>query len=305
MLYYLQEWNQLESASILAIFGPTEDRDTWVTELSLDMIQAFQVQDVLVTYAMCDRPAGQVFTPSVVIKKLICQLLEQSPGLILEAPEIFNSRIFRMFTDFDQACLLFGSIVARLSASATSLAIIIDRIDCCEADMTDSNQSQDLVGFLSGLSKKYSNRLKVIITSADEPPDDNDLPIELAMSTCAIATRTRPLNKESYLRSSRRRITFNISIPLRNSEGLVAERRYRKAVGLEQLYMLRRELRATPHTSLVWKKRLEPRSPRQNMIYRYFGLQQTYIHTSGQGITLWNENDGNPPRGTQWMKIIF
>ena len=43
MLDYLQEWNELPYPSVLGIFGPNKDRDSWVTEFSLDMIQAFQV----------------------------------------------------------------------------------------------------------------------------------------------------------------------------------------------------------------------------------------------------------------------
>src|SRR5437763_7463195 len=87
MLDYLQEWNELPYPSVLGIFGPNRDRDSWVTEFSLDMIQAFQVQNELVTFALCDRPSDQHYTPVVVIKRLICQLLEQRPMLILEEPE--------------------------------------------------------------------------------------------------------------------------------------------------------------------------------------------------------------------------
>ena len=267
MLDYLQEWNRLKSASILAIFGPTEDRDTWITEFSLDMIQAFQVQDVLVTSAMCDRPAGQVFTPTMVIKKLICQLLEQNPGLILEAPEILSLRTFRRVTDFDHASLLFCSIVAKLTMP---LAIIVDRIDCCEADMSDSNESQDLVGFLSELLKTHPRKVKVIITSADEPPDDEDLPVELAVSTCMIATRARPLSKEAYYWGFSRRVTFNIHLaprvydPLQRTVSL-------KAVGLEQLYKLRRHFDNRMY-SLNWDRKLKVRTTRQKMICRRFCL---------------------------------
>lgn len=276
MLDYLQKWNRLESASILAIFGPTWDRDTWVTEFSLDMVQAFQVQGVLVTFAMCDRPAGQVFTPPVVIKKLICQLLEQSPGLILEAPDILNSLVFRRFINFDQACLLFGSIVARLT---TPLAIIVDRIDCCEADMTDSDDSQDLVGFLSELLKNHPHQVKVIITSADEPPDDGGLPVELAVSTCMIATRTRPLSKEAPRQGICGRITFEFDTFQFAGNKLFTVQR-RKAVGLEQLYKFRRDIDKREYV-VNWPKKFEPRSARQKTIYRYFGLQKIFISRFG------------------------
>jgi hypothetical protein len=273
MLDYLDEWNRLSSVSILAIFGPTTDRDTWVTEFSLDMIQAFQVQDVLVTFALCDRPEEQVFTPTTVIKTLVCQLFEQNPGLILEAPEVLNSRVFRKINDFDQACVLFDSIIARLT---TPLAIIIDRIDCCEARITNSTDPQEIIGFLSQLLKTYAYRVKVIITSADDPPKDKDLTAQLAMSTCLIATRTRPLSREVYRRGMFRPVTFGVDIIYNPTR----EVRHRNISGLENLYKLRRDVGYSQHF-VFWSGRLVPRTARQKMIFHHFDLQDANIDEYG------------------------
>src|SRR4051812_11245221 len=79
VLEYLKAWNSLPHASILAIFGPTRGRDSWVTEFALDTIQAFQVQNELVTFVMCDRSGAIPYTPETLIKILICQILEQRP----------------------------------------------------------------------------------------------------------------------------------------------------------------------------------------------------------------------------------
>lgn len=272
MLDYLEEWNQLSSASILAIFGPTQDRDTWVTEFSLDMIQAFQVQDVLVTFALCDRPERQVFTPTEVIKTLVCQLLEQNPGLVLEAPEIINSRVFRKINDFDQACVLFDSIVSRL---ATPLAVIIDRIDCCEARIANSKDPEDLIGFLSQLLKTHAHQVKIIITSADDPPEDEDLSAHLALSTCLIATRTRPLSRDAYHRAILRPVEFEVSI----YHPTKAIRIY-CPIGLENLYKLKGEV-GNSHIILTWKGWLVSRTRRQKMILRHFDLQNSTMDKRG------------------------
>lgn len=261
ILEYLKEWNQLECPSILAIFGPTDDRDTWVTEFSLDMIQAFQVENVLVASAMCDRPAGQVFTPTVVIKTLICQLLERNPELILEAPEILNLRTFHRVGGFGQACMLFRSIVARLTMP---LAIIVDRIDCCEADRSDSNESQDLIGFLSKLPRNEPPQLKVIITSADMPPDDEDLPADLAVSTCMIATRTRPFRKEAYYQGTRRPLSFMVGVFPSRSDTCAYHQRF----GREQLQKWCKSIERK-NSELFNSVILPPRMTKKAMIFRH------------------------------------
>lgn len=281
MLDYLQEWNRLESASILAVFGPTEDCDTWVTEFSLDMIQAFRVQDLLVTFAMCDRPADQIFTPTMVIKKIICQLLEQRPELIVEAPDLFRPRVFLKVTDFDEACRLLSSIVSRLS---TSFAVILDRIDCCQPDTGDSEHPGDLVGFLSELLKEHTERAKIIITSGEVPPENEDLPSELPISICMINTRKRPLHKDDYCRGIRRRPRFDIHIDPTNEYPAF----HRRVVGVEQLYKFRwlmdnagivfggnrsvRWISSDPDWELSWEGRLRPRTSRERMIYQHFWI---------------------------------
>ncbi len=229
MLEYLQEWNELESASILAIFGPSGDRDTWVTEFSLDMMQAFQVQDELVTSALCDRPEDQYWTPTIVIKKLICQLLEQRPMLIVDTPEIFNLRVFQKVTHFDQACRVFGLIVAGLD----SIAIIVDRVELCQRDPNDTS-SQDLVGFLSRLIRKYPKKVRVLLTCAEEPPDH--LHPEFAISICMISTK-RSVSRESYEASRRGRVKFDVtySDEDRNSWHAIV-------IGAENLYKLKERL---------------------------------------------------------------
>lgn len=179
ILGHLEEWNSLPYASILAVFGPTLERDSWVTEFILDTIQAFQVQNELVTFVMCDRPDEEHYNPLILIKTIICQILEQRPSLILEEPELFSSRIFQRTQNFDQACVLLQNIIARLD----HMVLLIDRIDRCQSDTSESDE--DLPEFLIQLVRNYGKKLKVIVTSTDFPPED--LPDNLPISVCQIS----------------------------------------------------------------------------------------------------------------------
>jgi len=184
ILGYLEEWNALPYASILAVFGPTRERDTWVTEFILDTIQAFQVQGELVAFVMCDRPNNEYYTALDIIKIIICQILELRPTLILEEPEIFNLRDFHRASEFMEACSLLKRIVARLDR----IVILIDRIDRCQPDSSDS--TEEVINLMLQLLQIHGNSMRIIITSADSTPKAShpNLPI----SFCQISTQNMP-----------------------------------------------------------------------------------------------------------------
>jgi hypothetical protein len=123
--------------------------------------------------------------------------------LIVDTPEIFNLRVFQKVTHFDQACRVFGLIVAGLH----SIVIIVDRVDLCQRDPIDTS-SQDLVGFLSRLIRKYPKKVRVVLTCAEEPPDH--LHPELAISICMISTK-RSVPRESYEALRRGRVKFDVT----------------------------------------------------------------------------------------------
>lgn len=184
ILGYLEQWNALPHASILAVFGPTRERDTWVTEFILDTIQAFQVQGELVAFVMCDRPNNEYYTALDIIKIIICQILELRPTLILEEPEIFNLRVFQRASKFVEACSLLKQIVARLDR----IVILIDRIDRCQPDSNDPVQG--VINLMLKLVQIHGNSTRIIITSADPTPKAccTNLPISL----CQISTQRIP-----------------------------------------------------------------------------------------------------------------
>ena len=278
ILDFLQQWKELALPSVLAIFGPSEGRDTWVTEFSLDLIQACKLQGGSVASAMCDRPDGQLFTPTTVIKKLICQLLEQNPRLILEAPEVLNLRVCRAIQDFDQACYLFTSVV---TAVTTPLTVIIDRIDCCEASPTHDDESQNLVEFFSQLITKQSPQLKVIITSGDELPEGGIQSSDLALSACMIDSRKRH-HRRDEIPALGHRLVFNVHT-FRHNEFDRGQRR--RAFGLEQLYRMRKSM-LNKCNDISWDQKLVPKTDRQQMILRYFRMER--FRGRKQGIHIYD-----------------
>lgn len=265
ILDFFKEWKSLPVPSILAIFEPSLDRDTWVTEFSMDLVQACKLQGELVASAMCDMPDVQPFTPTIVIKRLICQLLEQYPQLIVAAPGVLNVRACRSVQGFDHASSLFKSVLASLTRSLT---VIIDRIDCCEIDATDINDSQDLVEFLSQLVESYPpHRFKVIITTGDDLPKGESLSPGLAISTCTIASRIRPARRDA-VRPVRKPVRFSVKTFTSWQDAI-----YRDVTGLERLYRMRK-LMQKKCNNITWETKLVARTPRQKMICRYFRLDE-------------------------------
>ncbi|MCJ1437200.1 60S ribosomal protein L28 [Xylographa pallens] len=183
ILLYLTFWTRLSANSILWISAPTSNRDTWVTDFSLDVIRTSLAQDVLLSFVLCDRPSGASYTDTQLVKRLICRIIEKQPTLVVESPELFDERLFQRAEIFEQVWRVFGRIVATVEP----LFIIIDRLDLCQMKFR-SDEGETLLTRLSELVERNSKSLKIIVTSAEpDPPPSN-----LAISFCKIETHTRP-----------------------------------------------------------------------------------------------------------------
>ncbi|KAK6369562.1 hypothetical protein LTS17_009468 [Exophiala oligosperma] len=181
VLEYLEAWSSLPHASILAIFGPTRGRDSWVTEFALDTIQAFQVQNELVTFVLCDRSRVKQYSPKTLIKILICQILEQRPTLVLEEPDLFTLHHCQSAVELNQLCNLLGRMISRIDR----IAIIIDRIESCRQDQ--GNEKDEIFEFLVGIVEILGKGAKIIITSANPLPTAP--PHNVPISMCQISTQ--------------------------------------------------------------------------------------------------------------------
>ncbi|CZR59012.1 uncharacterized protein PAC_08904 [Phialocephala subalpina] len=160
-------WGENRNVPFLAI-GPYGSKDSWVTNFSLDLISLLRSQKQLTTFALCDRPdVNKPWSPTRLMKQLVGQLLEQNPMLMLQEPQIFNTRNFQNAKEMPQVWRIFKKIAAKMD----SLFIVIDRIDRCEGEDTmDISIGDDLLRMLSDLVTLHEGKIKLIVTSAEQPP---------------------------------------------------------------------------------------------------------------------------------------
>jgi hypothetical protein len=172
--------------------GPFGSKDSWVTCFSRDLIRLLQSQDVKMTFTFCDQQEGWTLTPTLLIKRLIGQLLEQNPTLVLQEPRVFNVRVFQNTSSFDAVWDIFERVVAK---EKHSVFIVIDRIDCCTGmSSEDVSTGHDLLSRLSELVCVSNGNLRVIITCAEPVPEQ--LREELKLSYFELNTQALPHRRE-------------------------------------------------------------------------------------------------------------
>ncbi|KAJ4855447.1 uncharacterized protein T069G_11005 [Trichoderma breve] len=163
----LAEWRKLcdsSQNSILWVSTDDNERQFWITEFSIDLINICRTQGQLITFAMCDRPKGVTWTPKQVLKQLISQLLNSRPSLTISAPHIFNTRKFRKAETFDAILKLLHSIMALLG----SVVIVIDRLDKCVPD--PAAPPVNVANALSLLVKMHPQSRIIVTTGQVVPP---------------------------------------------------------------------------------------------------------------------------------------
>ncbi|OPB46586.1 hypothetical protein A0O28_0067080 [Trichoderma guizhouense] len=182
----LAEWRKTcdnSHNSILWVSTDNNERQFWVTEFSVNLINICRTQGQLITFAMCDRPKGVRWTPNQVLKQLISQLLNSRPSLTISAPHIFNTRKFRKAETFDAILKLLHSIMAMVG----SVVIVIDHLDKCVPD--PAAPRVNVANALSLLVKMHPQS-RIIVTTGQVvlPSILPGLPITFAI----VNTKRRP-----------------------------------------------------------------------------------------------------------------
>jgi hypothetical protein len=186
------QWSELYVNSIFMACGPFGSKDSWVTSFSRDLIRLLRSQDVKMTFAFCDQQEGRTLTPTLLIKRLIGQLLEQNPTLVLQEPRVFNVRVFQNTSSFDAVWDIFERVIAK---EKHSVFIVIDRIDCCTGmSSEDVSTGYDLLSRLSKLVCVSNGTLRVIITCAEPVPEQ--FCEELKLSYFEFNTQAPPRRRE-------------------------------------------------------------------------------------------------------------
>ena len=158
-------WSKNEHNQLLWIGGMSGRRDTWVTELSADIVQALQPQLVTLLYVFCDQPK-RTLTVMGLVRHLLVHLLDLQPQLAYRWPELCNGGRFKEAVTFGQLWQIF----MQLTASVPNLFIVIDRIEACFAD-----EQADLVCQLLPSLIRLAGSLKemsVLVTSTMDPPEE-------------------------------------------------------------------------------------------------------------------------------------
>jgi len=199
ILDQLYRWSQIDDPVFFCV-GPFGSKHSWVTPFSLDLIPMLQSAKATLTFALCDRPRKSknadrsAWSPTMLVKRLLGQLLEQEPLIFFRYPEIFNARSFEKARDFPAVWRLFEQIVVRLD----NLFVIIDRVDACTGpDDMKVSLGSDVLRSLVTLARRRQGKLKLVITSAEKPP--LVLCETLKLKYAYISTQRLPHRRETEL----------------------------------------------------------------------------------------------------------
>jgi hypothetical protein len=199
ILDQLYRWSQIDDPVFFCV-GPFGSKHSWVTPFSLDLIPMLQSAKVTLTFALCDRPRNSknadrsAWSSTMLVKRLLGQLLELEPLIFFRHPEIFNTRSFEKARDFPAVWRLFEQIVVRLD----NLLVIIDRVDPCTGpDDMDVSLGSDVLRSLVTLARRRQRKLKLVITSAEKPL--LVLCETLKLKYAYISTQSSPHRRETEL----------------------------------------------------------------------------------------------------------
>lgn len=168
ILNELPNWAESVVPSLLWIGGQSGNQDPWVTEFSADAVSALDSQGMsgVQVQVFLQDDETRTRAPVDILRSLITRFLEKRPALLLELPDLLNSRTLRRTRSFLQTWVIFESIVDRLVGTF----IIIDRLDIAQAGIEDVSPTEQLLPKLLALAGLGSEKVRIIITSTQEPP---------------------------------------------------------------------------------------------------------------------------------------
>lgn len=170
---------------LLWIGGQSGNQDPWVTELSLDIVQALLPQQMTVLYVFCAdvASASGSFTPADLVRLLIAQTLRIHPQLAYEDPLSYSALRLQNASGFDDLWEIFEE----LGSSLTSIYIVLDRIEECGFD-DDADLKTDLLPSLARLVHGISGSRAIVTSTYEVPSDAFDQDLEGVVDDVYIAT---------------------------------------------------------------------------------------------------------------------
>jgi hypothetical protein len=169
----LSLWSTLSTTShtsVLWIGGVSGNQDSWVTKFSVDTVRALRAQDLNMTLAFVffDSLPGKQLTAIEFVKLAIARIIEERPELIMKLPELLNIRSLRRSLSFLGHWKIFEEMITRLDATF----LILDRIDKSAQDTAGHSAVELILPRLLELEAKMTGKLRIIITSTQEPPSN-------------------------------------------------------------------------------------------------------------------------------------
>jgi len=164
----LSEWANSEVASLLWIGGQSGNQDSWVTQFSADLVTALnsQTTDVTLAYGFFDSCPDRALTARDFVKTTIARIIEQRPRILLELPELLNTRMLGPSSTFSRCWTVLDGLIDRLSA----VFFVLDRVDAGADNEQGLPVAEELLPKLLGLVSKSPDKVKIIVTSSEEPP---------------------------------------------------------------------------------------------------------------------------------------
>ena len=171
VLEAFETWSAYGRIELLWIGGRSGNQDTWITEMSIDLIDALRSQELTLLHVFCDAREEPI-TAATLLKRLIAQLLDRHPEIPFRQPKMYNVQRFRRATSFTKLWKIFEALINELTTDAF---VLIDRIEDCDAEFDPDGDeyvdvSHQLLPYLMGLASD-SEHVSVIVTSTDEPPE--------------------------------------------------------------------------------------------------------------------------------------
>ncbi|ETS86640.1 hypothetical protein PFICI_00468 [Pestalotiopsis fici W106-1] len=168
ILENLVAWSHGRHGPLLWVGGQSGNRDSWVTDLSMDIVQAFLPQSMTTLFVFCSDMAFNSLPPNpiLLVKLLIAQLLELHPHIPYENPIFYSLQRFRHAATFDQVWRIFESLIGNL----TEVFLVIDRVEMCKPG-GQASLTGDLLPALARLLAETSGR-RAILTSIYNPPEN-------------------------------------------------------------------------------------------------------------------------------------
>ena len=150
--------------NMIWIGGSSGYSKTWVTEFSMDLVQAMQPQlpSVLYAFSHASRSASLVR----LLRNLIFQILTKHPTIAYQDTSLFNARHFRQADSFDKLWRLLELLLRHLSAE--SIYLVLDRLELYEPQKEVENL---LVPALINLARSMPY-ISIFVTSVYEPPPE-------------------------------------------------------------------------------------------------------------------------------------